>query len=73
MEKDHKAVYQKAADNRLFLGFWFKRKCFSNLYLILAGSWWKNGHNKKRGFLLLIQACLLYPPSIFRIVKKLSS
>ncbi|MCL4857446.1 MAG: glycosyltransferase, partial [Flavobacteriales bacterium] len=45
MEKDHIAVYKKAARNNLFKSFLFKQQCFSNLYLVLAGSWWKDGKN----------------------------
>lgn len=70
MEKDHIGVYKKAAKNKLFKGFWFKQKCFSNLYLILAGSWWKNGNNKKRGMLFILKAILTYPPNVIKLFQK---
>lgn len=70
MEKDHIGVYRKAAKDKLFNGFWFKQKCFSNLYLILAGSWWKNGNNKKRGMLFILKALLTYPPNVIKLFQK---
>lgn len=70
MEKDHIGVYQKAYYNGLFKSFWFKQKCFANLYYILAGSWWVNGHNKKRGLRFLLKALLAYPPIAIKLIKK---
>ncbi len=71
MEKDHIAVYKKAGQSKLFKSYWFKKKCFSSLYLILAGSWWKNGNNKKRGVFFLLKSVYLYPLTIFKIAIKL--
>jgi glycosyltransferase involved in cell wall biosynthesis len=39
----------------------FRRKCFSNMYLIIAGSWWKDGNNKKRGLYFLLRAFFTDP------------
>ena len=68
MEKDHISVFKKAAKNKLFKSFWFKQQCFSNLYWILAGSWWKDGNNKKRGLYFIIKALLANPFSIIKIL-----
>ena len=70
MEKDHIGVFKKAAKNKLFKSFWFKQKCFSNLYWILAGSWWKNGNNKTRGIYFIFRALFANPFSIMRIFNK---
>jgi len=70
MEKDHIAVYKKANKLKLFQSVLFKKRCFANLYLILAGSWWVNGHNKKRGAFFLFKAILSYPPIILKLTKK---
>lgn len=70
MEKDHTALYLKAEKNGLFKSFWFKQKCFSNFYLILAGSWWKNGNNKIRGVYFLFKSIATYPPNIFKLIYK---
>ena len=67
MEIDHIEVFKKAQKNMLFKSFWFKQKCFSNLYWILAGSWWKNGNNKLRGFYFIILALTTNPLSIVKI------
>lgn len=66
MEKDHIGVYNKASENNLFERFWFKQKCFSNLYLILAGSWWVNGNNKLRGLFFVLKAFTTYPPLVIK-------
>lgn len=70
MEKDHLAVYEKAADNNLFHSNRFRRKCFSNVYLILAGSWWVNGKNKMRGLQFMLKAVLIYPSSFGKLIRK---
>ena len=71
MEKDHIGVFRKAAKNKLFKSFWFKQQCFSNLYWILAGSWWKDGNNKKRGLYFIIRALFANPFSFVKIFNKI--
>lgn len=71
MEKDHIHVYRKAARNKLFHSFTFRRKCFSNLYMILAGSWWVNGGNKLRGTYFIMRSLISYPPHIIKLLSKL--
>lgn len=68
MESDHLKVFNKAKKNRLFKNFWFKQKCFSNLYWILAGSWWKNGKSKSRALYYIILATFTYPLSLKRFL-----
>lgn len=70
MQRDHIGVYKKAAQNNLFESPAFKRQCFANLYLILAGSWWVNGKNKLRGFYFILRAITCCPPVIFKLLKK---
>jgi glycosyltransferase involved in cell wall biosynthesis len=71
VEKDHIYVYKKAEANGLFKNLLFKHKCFSNMYLILAGSWWVNGRNKKKGFVFILQALVVYPFNSIKILKKI--
>ncbi|HVA97918.1 MAG TPA: glycosyltransferase [Bacteroidia bacterium] len=71
MEKDHIGVYKKAAKNKLFSSVKFQQKCFSNLYLILAGSWWKDGKNKTRGAYFIFRSVLAYPPNVLKLLKKI--
>lgn len=72
MEKDHIAVYKKAAKNNLFNSFLFKQQCFSNLYLVLAGSWWKDGNNKTKGLYFIFLSLLAYPPQVLKLARKIS-
>lgn len=71
MEKDHIRVYKKAAKNNLFKNLFFKQLCFSNLYWILAGSWWKNGNNKLRGLKFILMAIIANPFSIKILFSKI--
>jgi glycosyltransferase involved in cell wall biosynthesis len=70
MEKDELLTYKKAKKNKLFKSTFFCKKCFSNMYLILAGSWWKNGNNKIKGSYYIIRSILVYPPQIINIFQK---
>ena len=69
-ERDGIYVYKKAARKNLFHSFGFKQKCFSNLYLILAGNWWVNGNNKGRGLYFIIRSLVNYPPNVSKLIKK---
>lgn len=70
MEKDHIGVYRKAAANGLFTSASHRRKAFSNLYLILAGSWWKQGNNKLRGCGFILRAIFSWPPALLQLFSK---
>lgn len=72
MERDHIGVYRKAAENNLFPDSRFRIKCFANLYMILAGSWWVNGNNKLRGLYFMMRSVSLQPSMIFRLIKKIA-
>lgn len=69
MEKDHTLVFQKAKESGLLNDFWLRKKCFSNLYWILAGSWWKDGNNKSKGLKYIFLALLNNPFSFTRLLK----
>ncbi|MBI3511275.1 MAG: glycosyltransferase [Bacteroidetes bacterium] len=71
MEKDHIAVYNKTRMENLFTSTSFRRKCFSNLYLVLAGSWWVNGGNKRRALRFMFLAVFTRPLSFFKLLKKI--
>jgi glycosyltransferase involved in cell wall biosynthesis len=70
MESDHLQVYRKAAMRNAFGSKAFKQRCFSNLYLILAGSWWKNGGNKPRALWFMMRAVLIHPPALGVLLHK---
>lgn len=73
MEHDHLYVYRKAEKSGYFHSAPFRRKCFGNLYMILAGSWWVNGRNKKRALYFMAKAILVQPSNSFKLLKKLVS
>ncbi len=73
LEIDNLYVHRKAKAQKLFKSFWFKQQCFSNNYLILAGSWWVNGNNKARGTYYIFKSILFYPPNILKLLFKLRS
>jgi glycosyltransferase involved in cell wall biosynthesis len=72
MEHDHIGVYKKAAKAGMFKSDSFQKKCFGNLYLILAGSWWVNGKNKTRAFKFMRKAVANNPRLIFKLFGKLT-
>ncbi|MFH2141736.1 MAG: glycosyltransferase [Bacteroidota bacterium] len=69
MEKDHHLAFIKAKNNKLFHSFWFQRRCFSNLFLIIGASWWSS--DKLKSIKWLIKAVLHYPFNIFIVFKKM--
>jgi hypothetical protein len=71
MEKDHIGVFNKAKSNGLFKSRPFQRQCFSNLYLIIAGSWWVNGENKLRALWFIIRGIAICPSNISKLIAKL--
>ncbi len=72
LEKDTLYLFHKCSKQKLFNSYWFEQKCFSNMYLMLAGSWWKNGNNKLRGLYFICLSIVNYPPQVFNLIKKIS-
>ena len=70
MERDHLHVYRKARARGYFRNRSFERRCFANLYLILAGSWWVDGGRKGRGIYFILRALLAHPPVIGKLLRK---
>jgi glycosyltransferase involved in cell wall biosynthesis len=70
-EREHKLVYKTAKDNKLFYSKIFYFRCLSNLYSILAGSWWVNGNNKIKAIKYILLSIIYNPLKIFYFTKKL--
>ena len=70
MERDVLFVYRKASANKLFTGNWMERKCYANMYLILAASWAGDGNNKWRGVYFTLRALGRHPNAILNITKR---
>lgn len=49
----------------------FQLKCFSNMYLIVAGSYWKDADEKWKGVEYMFKSVFCYPPNFFKIFDKL--
>ena len=72
MEHDVLFVYEKASVNKLFSSYWFEKKCYSIMYLILAASWAGDGKSRfKAGHYVLI-ALVCHPGSIVNIVNRIT-
>lgn len=69
MERDHVRTYRKASRLGLFRTAAFRRKCFSNLYFILAGSWWHGG-NRSRALWFLLRSVVVHPAAGLRVARK---
>ena len=61
MEKDSLATYAIYKEKKYFRSSQFRKKCFSNMYLILSGSWFRDGHNFSKGSKYLLQALITAP------------
>lgn len=72
MEKDELYLYRKAEQNNWFASRAEKQKAFSNMYLVLAGSWWVNGSNKSRAMKFMIRSVMAYPANIKKLLTKFS-
>jgi len=73
MEKDTLLTYSIASKKKYFKNYFFKTKCFAKMYLVLSGSWWKNGKSKKNGLIYLAKAFITNPfyTSFLLLEKKL--
>jgi len=53
MERDEMVVYHLADEYKMFQSRNFRARCRSHLYHVLAGSYWVNARNKRRGMYFL--------------------
>ena len=70
MECDTLLSYQRATENKLFKSAAFRRKCYSNMYMILSGSWYHDGKNKIKAIKYASKAVWMYPPAIIKLFGK---
>jgi glycosyltransferase involved in cell wall biosynthesis len=69
MERDHLRAYAKATERGLFRTSAFRARCYSNLFLILAGSWWHRG-NRDRALWFVARALFAWPRHAPRLAAK---
>lgn len=72
LTKDHVGVYKKAKKENLFQSFLFKNKCFSNMYLIMAGNWWVNADNKLNAIKYIFLSLMYNPFNFVKLLKKIT-
>ena len=71
MERDHLRTFNNARTNGLFKSKRFENYCYSNLYMILAKSWWVNGNNKIYGIKYALLSFFKNPKKLFGEIFKL--
>jgi len=72
MEQDSLTTYAIYKENNYFKSAPFRRKCFSNMYMIVGASWWKDGNNKWKGVHFLMLAFFAAPiNTIIKLLKKI--
>ena len=69
-ETDSVKGYMLFKESAVFKSDSFRRICFSNMYLVVAASWWKDGNNKIRALYFLLKAFFIAP---FHTIKKILS
>ncbi len=60
-ETDTLKAYSLYKKEGFFKSRSFQQKCFSNMYLIVGASWWKDGGNKMKGAYFVFRALLAAP------------
>lgn len=72
MENDSLQTYAIYKEKNYFKSASFRKKCFSNMYLIVGASWWKDGNEKAKGIYFLTLAFLSSPlHTINKLLKKI--
>jgi glycosyltransferase involved in cell wall biosynthesis len=69
-ERELIALYRNAGTLGLFETAAFRRRCFANLYLILAGNWWIDGNDRLRGLTFVLRAIAAHPWALLKLTRK---
>jgi glycosyltransferase involved in cell wall biosynthesis len=72
MEHDVLCLYKKAVQNGLLAEFWFTRKCYSRMYLILAASWGGDGRRMDKAFYFTVHAILSHPEAFLNLFQRMT-
>jgi glycosyltransferase involved in cell wall biosynthesis len=71
LEKDSLKAFELYSNEKLFKSYVFKLRCYSNMYFMLAGSWWVHGKNFRK-LIQYISLSILYNPfKLFKLFRKL--
>lgn len=71
LEKDSLKAFELYAQEKLFKNVFFKLMCYSNMYFMLAGSWWVHEKNVTKLIKYSVLSVLYFPPNILKLLKKL--
>ncbi len=71
MEHDCLLSYKRATENNLFKSAAFRRKCYSNMFIILSGSWYHDGKNKRKAVKYALKAVWVYPVNTLKLFRKI--
>ena len=72
LETDILKIYKKAEGMKLFKNTSFRNKCYSNVYFMLAGSFWSRGNNRIKTIKYLLKSIFTYPPMLIVFINKLT-
>ena len=71
MERDTIYLYKKLSRNHIFRDRKLEKKCYSNMYLILAASWLGDGKNILKFSKYLFKVLIYNPTIFFKLLSKL--
>ncbi len=71
MERDCLMTYEDYLKSGYFRTKKFRLKCYANMYLILAGSFWRHSKNKWRTFDYVLKSLFCNPLVIFKLKDKI--
>jgi len=72
LEHDEIYIAKKIVQENIIPAGIFRRKVIANMYFIVSGSWYTDAHKPLRAIKFALKAILIYPPSVFRLLKKFS-
>ena len=73
MERDTLLSYQRATENNLFKSAAFRRKCYSNMFIILSGSWYHDGKNKIKAVKYALKSIYKRPATMTKLMRKITA
>jgi glycosyltransferase involved in cell wall biosynthesis len=71
LEHDEKYIMQQIKEKNIIPPGSFRRRVFGNTFVILSGSWYKEGQNVWKALSYGFKALAIYPPSLAQLLKRL--
>ena len=70
LEHDEVYIAKKIVAEKILPPGKFRRKVIANMYFIVSGSWYKDAHKPTCAVKFALKAIFIYPPSIFKLIRK---